>query len=74
MITTIVKHGSDLSINELFEKMQEHHDFDRERLWRFNINRLNQLLTQHRLRHPEQQSIAKIYQHHKYAKMPQQSE
>ncbi len=74
MITTIVKHGSDLSVNELYEKMKEHDDFDHERLWRFNVNRLNQLLTQHRLRYPEQQNIAAIYAYHKYAKMPQESE
>ncbi len=71
MIATIVKHGSDLTVNTLFEKMKEHHEFDPERLWRFNVNRLNQLLAQHRLRYPDQQSIEKIYQHHKYAKMPQ---
>ena len=74
MIATIVKHGEDLSVNELFENMKTHHQFDHERLWRFNVNRLNQLLDEHRLRYPDQQNIANIYAHHKYAKIAQQSE
>ncbi len=74
MVESIVKYGSNISVKELFEYMRRHHKFDQKRLWRFNINRLNQLLTEHHLRHPNQQSIAEIYQHHKYAKMPQQSE
>ncbi len=74
MIDTIVKHGSDLSVNELFDKMKEHHAFDHKRLWRFNVNRLNHLLREHQLRYPDQESIVEIYRYHKYAKMPQQSE
>ena len=68
MITTIVEHCDqceDVTVNELFEKMKNHHEFDQDRLWRFNPNRLNQLLIQHTIHYPEQDSIVKIYQHHK---------
>ena len=34
-------------LNELHTKVREHNDFDSEHFWRFNQNKLNQLLNKH---------------------------
>jgi len=44
-------------------RMREHALFESERFWRFNLNRLRQLLNAHYLVYPEHQSIDDIYHH-----------
>jgi len=46
----------------LHEKMTAHEDFDSERFWRFNLNKLNQLLFLHYANHPHLSSIEDIHQ------------
>ncbi|QOP46241.1 hypothetical protein [Sulfurimonas paralvinellae] len=46
----------------LHEKMTAHADFDKERFWRFNLNKLNQLLFTHYAQHPHLSSIEDIHQ------------
>ncbi len=53
------------SSKELHEKMVEHEEFDKERFWRFNLNKLNQLLNIHFAQHPHLNSIEDL---HKEAK------
>ncbi|MEA2112332.1 MAG: hypothetical protein U9P71_09845 [Campylobacterota bacterium] len=68
MLATIIEHYNsthNLNNNELYTKMKEHEDFDHDKFWRFNPNRLNQLLGKHSLNFPNQDSIEKIYDHHK---------
>ena len=45
IITNVMKkNAKDLSSKELFEKIIEDEEFDKDHYWRFNQNRLNQLL------------------------------
>ena len=53
------------SVEELYEKITKHEDFDKEKFWRFNLNKLNQLLFKHYAKHPHLNSIEDI---HKEAK------
>lgn len=46
---------------ELHEKMLAHEAFDKERFWRFNLNKLNQLLYRHFVEHPHLESIEDIH-------------
>jgi len=46
---------------ELHEKMINHKDFDKEKFWRFNLNKLNQLLNRHYAEHPHLESIEDIH-------------
>ena len=46
---------------ELHEKMTSHADFDKEKFWRFNLNKLNQLLYRHYAKHPHLNSIEDIH-------------
>ena len=48
-------------VKELHEKMVEHEAFEKERFWRFNLNKLNQLLNLHYAKHPHLNSIEDIY-------------
>jgi hypothetical protein len=50
---------------ELHKKMVDHCEFDKERFWRFNLNKLNQLLNIHFAKHPHLSSIEDL---HKEAK------
>ena len=46
----IIKNNKDnLSNEELFLKMKEDEEFDEKVFWRFNLNKLNQLLLKHKL-------------------------
>jgi len=63
MIKVIKSSEGNLSIDELFVKFEECEDFDAERYWRFNKNRLNQLLHAYYLEHPHISNIKGI---HKY--------
>ena len=44
VLNTISNSNGKLSIDELFVKVEENEEFDAQRYWRFNKNRLNQLL------------------------------
>lgn len=62
-ITLHVIESSDgnLSVAELFKEIKEHSSFDKNHYWRFNQNRLNQLLSSYYLKYPHTKSIADIY-------------
>jgi hypothetical protein len=47
----------------LYNKMKEHPRFDKKHFWRFNQNRLRQLLKSHYLEHPGHHNIKHIYHH-----------
>ena len=49
------------SPQELYKQITALPSFDRERYWRFNENRLNQLLQHYYLKHPDLSSIEDIY-------------
>jgi hypothetical protein len=61
MLETICKNGATLDSQKLFTLMLLHEDFDKQRFWRFNQNRLNRLLETYYLRHPHLSSIEDIY-------------
>ena len=52
-----------LEEESLVEQMKNHPLFEKEHFWRFNLNRLRQLLASHYIEHPEHQSIHHIHQH-----------
>ena len=53
------------TLNELHEKMINHEHFDKERHWRFNPNKLNQLLNKHYILNPHLNSIEDIHKEQK---------
>ena len=61
MFCVIKEHKGELTNSELFEKMQEHESFENQRFWRFNLNRLNQLLQKFYLENPDTSNILDIY-------------
>ncbi len=61
MLNTICQHQGKLTPQELFEAMKASDGFDKELFWRFNLNRLNQLLKHYYLKHEELHSIEDIY-------------
>lgn len=61
MFGVIKENKGELTNAELFSKMQEHEEFDSQRFWRFNLNRLNQLLQKFYIENPDAQSILDIY-------------
>ena len=62
MIRVIQKNYGNLDNISLFEKMIEDEDFENERFWRFNHNKLNQLLNRYYIKNPDAQSIMEIYE------------
>ena len=46
-------HREGLEVQELFEAMIGHPDFDSKRYWRFNLNRLLQLIERYRFTDPD---------------------
>ncbi len=52
-----------LEEEDLVEEMKSHPLFEKEHFWRFNLNRLRQLLGSHYIEHPEHQNIHHIHQH-----------
>ncbi len=48
-------------VKELHEKMINHEEFDKERFWRFNLNKLNQLLNIHYSKNPHLNSVEDIH-------------
>lgn len=61
MIKVIKQNGEDLDNKRLFELMLKNKDFNREKFWRFNQNRLNNLLSNYFLQHSNIKSIKDIY-------------
>jgi len=61
IILDVIKRAENsLTPSELHEKVKEHERFDKEHYWRFNLNRLNQLLNLHYLNNPHLNSIDDI--------------
>ena len=50
-----------LTNEQLFFKIQEDEEFDNEVFWRFNHNKLNQLLNKYYIKNPNTSSILDIY-------------
>ena len=61
MLNTIKKSDGKISVDELLVKFEESEEFDSQRYWRFNKNRLNQLLNGYYLEYPHTKSIEDIY-------------
>ena len=61
MLSVIKKNKGKLESRELFIKMQEDENFDSKLFWRFNHNRLNQLLSKYYILNPECSNIQDIY-------------
>ena len=61
MLNNIKKSDGTLSVDMLFVKIEEDEEFDNERYWRFNKNRLNQLLNNYYLLNPHIKNIEEIY-------------
>ena len=61
VLKTIKKNSGNLNLDELLVKLEEDEDFDNERYWRFNKNRLNQILASYYIKNPHAKSIEDIY-------------
>lgn len=61
MFSVIKDNKGELTKDELFSKMQEHEDFDSQRYWRFNLNRMNQLLQKCYIENPDASNILDLY-------------
>lgn len=61
MLDTIKRSDGNLDVDELFVKIESSEDFNNEKYWRFNLNRLNKLLNLYYIKNPQTQSIADIY-------------
>jgi hypothetical protein len=61
MLKIIREKEGKLSSQELFLAITENESFDSKLFWRFNQNRLNQLLNQYFIEHPHAKSIEDIY-------------
>jgi len=62
MLKIIQDSSGNINEDELFVKMESSEYFDNERYWRFNLNRLRQLLNYYYLQNPHAKSIADIYE------------
>lgn len=60
MLKTI-QNNENLSEKKLFELMKEDDDFDQSHFWRFNENKLKQILNRHYAENKELNSIEDIY-------------
>ena len=61
MLKVIKENKGELNNEELFFKMQEDEEFDNKAFWRFNHNKLNQLLNKYYIQNPNASSILEIY-------------
>lgn len=61
MLNAIKHSDGKLSVDQLLVKLEESEEFDSQRYWRFNKNRLNQLLNAYYTEHPHTQSIEDIH-------------
>ena len=53
----------ELDEQRIVSKMKEHPEFNHEHFWRFNHNRLKQLLNSHFLDYPHHETIEHIHKH-----------
>lgn len=63
MLKIIKENKGNLNNEELFFKMQKDDEFDEKAFWRFNQNKLNQLLNKYYLENKNISSISDIYTH-----------
>ena len=62
LVLQVIKNtNADISLSELFQKVKSDESFDEKHYWRFNQNRLNQLLNNYYIKHPHINNIADIY-------------
>jgi len=61
VLEVIKESDGELDNTQLFQKIKENEGFDEKRFWRFNQNRLNQLLHYYHLDNPHTQTIKDIY-------------
>ena len=62
IITSVIKkNNSEINSKELYLKVIEDDSFDSKKFWRFNQNRLNQLLKKYYIEHKTITSIKDIY-------------
>ncbi len=61
-IVETFEHHEELDTKILYEHMTAHELFDRERFWRFNRNRLNNLIIRYFALHPHASSFEHIYE------------
>lgn len=61
LLSTIKKSNANINVDELYVNMIENEDFDKEKFWRFNKNRLNKLLEIYYLKNPHLKTIEDIY-------------
>lgn len=61
LLRTIKKSNAKINIDELYINMVENEDFDKEKFWRFNKNRLKKLLEFYYLKNPHLKTIEDIY-------------
>jgi len=62
MLKIILYEEGNIDVNTLFFKMSEDEDFDEKLFWRFNLNRLYQLLNIYYAKFPNVSNIEEIYQ------------
>ena len=62
VLDAIKNSDGDLTLDELFNKVTNNSSFDEKHYWRFNHNRLKQLLNLYYLNHKDTNSIEDIYQ------------
>ena len=60
-IIDLYETGLDPTLPLLFDKMINHQTFDNNRFWRFNQNRLNQLIQLYYLKNPSTLTLEQIY-------------
>jgi len=61
VLKTIKKSDGKLNVDELFVKIEQSPEFDSQKYWRFNKNKLNQLLNAYYIRYPHIKSIEDIH-------------
>ncbi len=61
ILKVIKENKGELSHSELFEKVKSDENFDGKRFWRFNQNRLNQLINYYHLENSHTSCIKDIY-------------
>jgi len=61
VINTIVRTEGNIEAKELLVEMRRESCFDKEKFWRFNLNKLNHLLQTYYSEHSEISTISEIY-------------
>ena len=61
ILKVIKESNGELNHTQLFEKVKNDENFDEKRFWRFNQNRLNQLLNYYHLENSHTSCIKDIY-------------